>query len=197
MRLQVIHSESVQIVGDLENGEWKKSPTERPVSKQSNFCRAIFLQQGYETCIRCARKNSSRYKLHSENEITTTLIGLIAEIFSNFDKKFTELEQKLLSSVVGTEIYMSTCFFLRKVYFWGKYLISKISWIITKKTQFYAFRGSFREILFPSHLMAKSRPDSDLRLVKKLPFDSKVCRKTHLFFWSRNTMEKFVQRKWK
>ena len=43
--------------------------------------------------------------------------------------------------------------FLRKVYFWGKYLISKISWIITKKTQFYAFRGSFREIFvsFPSN----------------------------------------------
>ena len=44
-------------------------------------------------------------------------------------------------------------FFLRKVYFWGKYLISKISWNITKKTQFYAFRGSFREIFvsFPSN----------------------------------------------
>ena len=44
-------------------------------------------------------------------------------------------------------------FILRKVYFWGNYLISKISWILTKKTQFYAFRGFFREIFvsFPSN----------------------------------------------
>ena len=64
-------------------------------------------------------------------------------------------------------------FFSRKVYLWGNYLISKISWILTKKTQFYAFRAFFREILFLSHLMAKSRPNSELSLVKKLIFESK------------------------
>ena len=114
--LQVIHSESVQIVGDLDNGEWKKSPTERPVSKQSNFCRAIFLQQGCETCLRCARKNSLRYKAHSENEITTTKIRLIPENFSNFEKKLTEFEQKRFGSVVRTETYMSKCLFCEKYF---------------------------------------------------------------------------------
>ena len=111
---QVLHSESVQIVGDLDNGEWKKSPTKRLISLYPNFYHASFLQQGCQTCIRCARKNSSRYKLHSENEVISTVIGLKSGIFSKFQKNLTEFEQKLFGSVVRTEIYMSNYFFCEK-----------------------------------------------------------------------------------
>ena len=98
----------------------EKSPPKRPVSKLPNFYRATFLQQGCQTCIRCAQKYSSRYKLHSENEIISTEIGLKAEIVSKFQKKVTEFEQKLFGSVFRTEIFMSNCLFC------GKYISEAI-----------------------------------------------------------------------
>ena len=115
------------------------------------FYHASVLQQGCQTCIRCARKNSSRYKLHSEIEITTNLIGLIAEKSSKFAKKFTEMEQKLLSSVVGTKIYMSTCFFAKSMFLRQTIILENLL-DFNKKIQFYSFRGFFREIFvsFPS-----------------------------------------------
>ena len=119
--------------------------------KVTNFLPCLFLQQGCQTCIQCARKNSSRYKLHSEIEITTNLIGLIAEKCSKFEKKFTLLEQKLLSSVVGTEIYMSTCFFAKSIFLRQTFIFENLL-DFNKKIQFYSFRGFFREIFvsFPS-----------------------------------------------
>ena len=98
----------------------EKSPTEWPVSKQSIFCRAIFLQQGGETCLRCARKNSLSYKVHTENEIITTKIGLIPENLSNFEKKLRESEQKRFGSVARTETYMSKCLSCEKYFLEAK-----------------------------------------------------------------------------
>ena len=79
-----------------------------------NFYHASFLQQGCQTCTRCAPKNSSRYKLYSENEIISTVIGLKAEMFSKFQKNVREFEQKLFGSVVRTKIYISQCLFCEK-----------------------------------------------------------------------------------
>ena len=73
-------------------------------------------------------------------------------------------------------------FFLRKVYSWGKNLISKFSWILTKKHKSTLSEDFFGKSLFLSQLMAKSRPSSELRLVKKLPFDSKVWRKRNFVY---------------
>ena len=85
-----------------------------PQNGLANFYRATFSQQGCQTCIRCARKNNSRNKLHSENEIISTVIGLKSGIFSKFQKNLTDFEQKLFGSVVRTEIYMSKCLFCEK-----------------------------------------------------------------------------------
>ena len=74
-------------------------------------------------------------------------------------------------------------FILRKVFSWGKNLISKISWISTKKKHNSTLSDDFcGKSLFLSHLMAKSRPSSELPLVKKLPFDSKVWRKPNFVY---------------
>ena len=140
-------------------------------------------------------RNWNNYKLNWTNswklfKIWEKIHGVGAKTF----KQRCWNRKKLLSSVVGTEIYMST-FFLRKVYFWGKPLLSKISWILTKKNNSTRSEDFFGRSLFLSHLVAESRPSSELRLVKKLPFDSKVWRKTQFFLFDRGiTMEKFVQR---
>ena len=107
---------------------------------------------------------------------------------------FFEISEKIEG--VWAKIFWQRCqnqnlhiqvFILRKVYLWGNYLTSKISWILTKKKHSSTrSEDFFGKSLFLSHLMAKSRPSSELRLVKKLPFDSKNWRKTQLFFiWSR------------
>ena len=123
---QVIHSEFVQILGDLDNGEWKKTPTKRPVSRWLNFYRATFLQQGCQTCLRCAQPNSSRYKLQLEIETITTVIRLIAENFSNFEKNSRSLRKTFLAAFSEPK---STCLrvILRKVCFWSKNLVLKVS----------------------------------------------------------------------
>ena len=111
---QVILSKSVQNKGNFDNGEWKQCPTKRPVSKQPNFYSATFLQQGCQTCLRCARPISSRYKLQLEIETITIVIWLIAENFSKFEQKIHGVWKKLFGSVVGTKIYMSTCLFCER-----------------------------------------------------------------------------------
>ena len=73
-------------------------------------------------------------------------------------------------------------FILRKVYFWGNFLISKISWILTKKHSSTRSEDFFGKSLSLSHLMAKSRPSSELRLVKKLLLTQKFKEKPNFFY---------------
>ena len=126
MGQQVIHSESVQNLGDLHKGEWKKTPTKRPVSRWPNFYSATFLQQGCQTCLRCARPNISRYKLQLEIETITTVIRLIAENFSNFEKNSRSLKKTFWQRCRNQNLHFHV-FIFRKVYFRSKSLISKIS----------------------------------------------------------------------
>ena len=65
-------------------------------------------------------------------------------------------------------------FFLRKLYFWGKHLYFKHLLDFNEKNSIPRVQMFFhREILFFSHLMAKLRHKSELRLVEKLTFDWK------------------------
>ena len=138
------------------------------------------MQQGCQTCIRCARKNSSRYKLHSENERIPTVIGLKAEIFRNFRKTWRSLSKNSLAALWEPKFtcpstYSAKSILLRQLFKFENLLD------FNKKTQFYAFRAFFREIWFLCHLMAESRPNSELSVVKKLPFDSKIWKRNSIF----------------
>ena len=104
---QVIHSESAQNLVDFDIWEWKKNVPHNSQSQSNQvFTVPFFVQQVCQTCLPSSRNNTSRYKLQLENEIITTVIGLIAEKFSNFEKKFTEFEQKLLAALSEPK---STC----------------------------------------------------------------------------------------
>ena len=113
---------------------------------------------------------------------------------NNFNRNWTEswifFEIPEKNDGVWAKLFWQRCqnwdlhvqvFILRKVFSWGKNLISKISWILTKKHNSTLSDDFFGKSLFLSHLMAKSRPSSELPPVKKLPFDSKVRRKTQFF----------------
>ena len=113
---QVIHSKSAQIIGNFDNGEWKKCPTKRPVSKLPNFYRATSLQQGSQTCIRCARKNSSRYKLHSENEIISTVIGLKLKFFRNFRRTWRSLSKNFLAALSEPKFSCPSVYFAKSIF---------------------------------------------------------------------------------
>ena len=129
-------------------------------------------------------RNWNNYKLNWTNswkmfKVWEKIHGVGAKIF----------KQRCWNRNIHVHVFFAKSIFLRQTFIFENLLDFNKKYNSTRSEDF------FGRSLFLSHLVAKSRPSSELRLVKKLPFDSKVWRKTQFFLFDRGiTMEKLVQR---
>ena len=114
----------------------------------------------------------------------------------NFQKKWQSLSKNFLAALSEPKFSCPSVYFAKSILLRHIFTFENLLDFNKKKHKSARSEDFFGKSLFLSHLMAKLRPSSELRLVKKLPFDSKNWRKAQFFLFDRGkTMEKFLQRK--